>query len=185
MPSYGMTGNLTGYGYGGGGFGGLGDWGQSIYTGLGNAMPMLTQFYNFQDTNALRQDALNAAKSNMMANTMQDQNSYIDQTARNINKMRDFATAGHNCANGVCVDPLSGSTYQDPNYHPIQNTVANASAASQSTYTPQVVPTAAAEQMWYASNPIEKRMSAMGLLGQENIGLGSSPYGRYLGGAFK
>ena len=185
MPSYGMTGNLTGYGYGGGGFGGLGDWGQSIYTGLGNAMPMLNQFYNFQDTNALRQDALNTAKANMMANTMQDQNKYIDQTARNINKMRDFATAGHNCANGVCVDPLSGSTYQDPNYHPIQNTVANASAASQSTYTPQAVPTAAAEQMWYTNNPVEKHMSTMGLLGQENIGLGTSPYGRYLGGAFK
>ena len=183
MPSYGMTGNLTGYGYGGGGFGGLGDWGQSIYTGLGNAMPMLNQFYNFQDTNALRQDALNAAKSNMMANTMQDQNKYIDATAINIDKMRDFKTAAPNCANGVCVDPLSGSTYQDPNYHPVQNTVANASAASQSTYTPQALPTAAAEQMWYSSNPAQKNLSALGLLGQENIGLGSSPWGYRLGGA--
>ena len=185
MPSYGMTGNLTGYGYGGGGFGGIGDWGQSIYTGLGNAMPMLNQFYNFQDTNALRQDALNAAKSNMMANTMGDQNKYIDQTAMNIGKMRDFATAGHNCANGVCVDPLSGSTYQDPNYHPVQNTVANASAASQATYTPQALPTAAAEQLWYSSNPAQKHLSAMGLLGQENIGLGSSPWGYRLGGALR
>ena len=185
MPSYGMTSGLTGYGYGGGGFGGLGDWGQSIYTGLGNAMPMLTQFYNFQDTNALRQDALNAAKSNMMANTMQDQNTYIDQKARNIGKLQDFATAGHSCANGVCVDPLSGRTYQDPNYQPVQNTVANASAASQSTYTPQVLPTAAAQQMWYGSNPVEKRMSAMGMLGQENVDLGTSPYGRYLGGVLR
>ena len=185
MPSYGMTGNLTGYGYGGGSFGGLGDWGQSIYTGLGNAMPMLNQFYNFQDTNALRQDALNAAKSNMMANTMQDQNKYIDATAINIDKMRDFKTAAPNCANGVCVDPLSGSTYQDPNYRPVQNTVTNASAASQSTYTPQALPTAAAEQMWYSSNPAQKNLSALGLLGQENIGLGSSPWGYRLGGALR
>ena len=67
MASYGMY-NCTGYSYGGGGFGGIGDWGQSLYTGLGNAMPMLTNFYNFQDTNALRGQN-QYAKAALLANT--------------------------------------------------------------------------------------------------------------------
>ena len=69
MAGYGMTGSSAGFGFGGGGFGGIGDFGQSLYTGLGNAMPMLTQLYNFQDANALRQDAMNAQSSSLRNQT--------------------------------------------------------------------------------------------------------------------
>ena len=49
MPGYGMyVGNPSSFG--GGGIAGLGDLAPAIYTGLGNAMPMLTQYYNFQQS---------------------------------------------------------------------------------------------------------------------------------------
>lgn len=70
MAGYNMTNGGSGYAFGGGGFGGLGDFGQALYFGLGQAMPMLSAVYDFQDKNALRQDAMNNAASQLRANTM-------------------------------------------------------------------------------------------------------------------
>ena len=56
MPGYGMTiGSPASFG--GGGIAGLGDLAPAIYTGLDNAMPMLTRYYNFQ--HARMNDQLN------------------------------------------------------------------------------------------------------------------------------
>lgn len=172
MAAYNMVGS-GGYGFGGGGFAGLGDVGQSIYTGLGNAMPMLTQFYNFQDTNALRQDALNSAKANMMANTMSDQYKYMQEGAAVGALNKQLYQQADYCSNGLCTNAMTGTIYKDPNYVAPQSTVANASSAAQSNYMPQTFPTAAATYQWQANNPASINGT---------IPIGNAPFGYGIGG---
>ena len=188
MAGYGMTGSSAGFGFGGGGFGGIGDFGQALYTGLGNAMPMLTQLYNFQDANALRQDAMNAQSSSLRNQTFANgaealKNALIQQMwqasiAKQVNP-EDYDAM----VRGIGKPPVQAAA-------PI-TTVESAAGTTGtvSGYVPQTIGGGGLQYQWDKNNPQVQQptdylpyvANSIGLNGM-NYGFGSNPFGYKFGG---
>lgn len=182
MASYSMYGNSGGYGFGGGGLGGLGDIGQSFMYGMSNAMPFLTNLYNFQDANAMRPDLMNAKLADLRNSRILNENANIlEQAKQNVllNDWQQLPNKQQTNASGLNTGTSTVNTTSVPNS---TYTAATGQAAVQAPN--QTLPAAVAAVNYDNGN---RALSADGLAyappqmpwaqNNQQVGLGSLRYG--------
>jgi hypothetical protein len=171
--------------YGGGGFGGLGDFGQSLYTGLSNAMPMLNNYYNFQDARAMDQDRMNANVAGLRASQYQNAVSGLENAGNQDEIIRLLnSQAGQQ---GYTQDSLSGrapaSAYYNPPAAPANTFGASQAGAVQNAGV-ATAPAGIVDQAFYQSLTNDPNMAATGSMYDGGTGLQMNGGGLYAAGAY-